>query len=76
MSQKLNELSFRSGYFAVPVTLSLSPTRHPKIPARSPTMAVKSPIMPREQKKQSQPPAIPAGGIKAKMILGRKENFT
>ena len=50
------------------VTLSLRPTRHPKMPARSPTMAVKRPIIPRETKKQGQPPPIPAGGIKAKMI--------
>ena len=50
------------------VTLSLRPTRHPKMPAKSPTMAVKSPIIPRETKKQGQPPPIPAGGIKAKMI--------
>ena len=50
------------------VTLSLRPTRHPKMPARSPTMTVKSPIIPRETKKQGHPPPIPAGGINAKMI--------
>ena len=52
----------------LPVTLSLSPTKHPKIPAKSPTIAVRTPIMPKDTKKQGQPPATPAGGIKAKII--------
>ena len=50
------------------VTLSLRPTRQPNMAARSPTMAVRAPIIPRDTKKQGHPPPIPAGGIKAKMI--------
>ena len=73
MNQLHNNFDFlinnKLGRFThIPVTLSLSPTRHPKIPAKSPTIAVKRPIIPREQKKQSQPPAMLAGGINAKII--------
>ena len=52
----------------LPVTLFFNPTRQPNILARSPTIAVKAPIIPRDTKKQGHPPAMPAGGIKAKMI--------
>ena len=52
----------------LPVTLSLRPTKQPKMLARSPTMAVKTPIIPKDTKKHGQPPAKPAGGIKAKII--------
>ena len=59
----------------LPVTLSLSPTKHPKIPAKSPTIAVRTPIMPKDTKKQGQPPATPAGGIKAKIICKRDKKW-
>ena len=47
------------------VTSGLSPTRHPKMPARSPTMMTMTPIMARDTKKQAHPPARPGGGINA-----------
>ena len=58
----------------LPVTLGFNPTRHPKMFARSPTIAVNNPIIPRETKKHGHPPHIPAGGIKAKMICKKIEN--
>ena len=47
------------------VTSGFRPTRQPKILARSPTTMTRRPIMMRETVKQSQPPAIPGGGIRA-----------
>ena len=52
----------------LPVTLGFNPTRHPNMLARSPTIAVNNPIIPRDTKKHGHPPHIPAGGINAKMI--------
>ena len=43
--------------------------------ARSPTIAVNNPIIPRETKKHGHPPHIPAGGIKAKMIYKKIEKL-
>ena len=54
--------------FLLPVTLFFNPTRQPNMLARSPTTAVKSPIIPRDTKKQGHPPAMPAGGINANII--------
>ena len=48
------------------VTLSLSPTRQPKMEARSPTIAVRTVISASAEMKASQPPQIWAGGTKAK----------
>lgn len=50
------------------MTGSFSVTMHPNIVARSPTIAVSAPIIPRDTKKQGQPPNRPAGGIRANMI--------
>mmetsp|Transcript_46235 Transcript_46235/g.145009 ORF Transcript_46235/g.145009 Transcript_46235/m.145009 type:complete len:223 (+) Transcript_46235:353-1021(+) len=47
------------------VTGFSSPTRQPKMEARSPTMAVTQPIRPRATKKQYHPPPRLGGGIKA-----------
>ena len=44
------------------------PTKHPKIVARSPTMAVKTPIIPRATKKDNHPPQMLGGGQQANMI--------
>ena len=52
----------------LPVTLFFNPTRQPNIFARSPTIAVNNPIIPRDTKKHGHPPNIPAGGINANMI--------
>ena len=60
---------------SLPVTLGFNPTRHPKMFARSPTIAVNNPIIPRETKKHGHPPHIPAGGIKAKMICKKIEKL-
>lgn len=51
-----------------PVTASFSPTRQPKIAAKSPTMAVRRPMTPRETKKHSHPPSMLGGGTRAKTI--------
>jgi len=42
--------------------------RQPKMPARSPMMAVRSPITASEMRNVGQPPKYFAGGIKANMI--------
>ena len=52
----------------LPVTLFFNPTRQPNIFARSPTIAVNNPIIPRDTKKHGHPPNKPAGGINANMI--------
>jgi len=52
----------------IAVTLSFRPTRHPKMAAKSPTMAVSRPIMISAMKNASQPPQIDGGGTKAKII--------
>ena len=62
------ESSTHKKYTSVPVTLGFNPTRHPNMFARSPTIAVNNPIIPRDTKKHGHPPHIPAGGINAKMI--------
>jgi hypothetical protein len=51
------------------VIVSSSPTKHPKILARSPIKAVRRPIIAREDPKQSQPPKRLAGGIMEKMTF-------
>ena len=43
-------------------------TKQPNIDAKSPTIAVRSPIIPRAQKKATHPPPIEGGGTQAKMI--------
>ena len=45
------------------VTSSFNPTRQPNIPARSPTMITRRPIIVREMKNEGQPPSSPAGGM-------------
>ena len=52
----------------IAVTLSFKPTRHPKIVAKSPTMAVRHPIATRDTKKDNHPPQRLVGGMKAKII--------
>mmetsp|Transcript_26483 Transcript_26483/g.53129 ORF Transcript_26483/g.53129 Transcript_26483/m.53129 type:complete len:223 (-) Transcript_26483:800-1468(-) len=44
------------------VTVSLSPTRHPKMEARSPIMAVTTPISASATEKHAQPPQMFGGG--------------
>ena len=44
------------------------PIKQPKIPAKSPIMAVRKPIIAREMINVGQPPRRLAGGINAKMI--------
>ena len=48
--------------------LTSRPTRHPKIPARSPMIVVRRASIPRAQKNANQPPAIDGGGTMAKII--------
>ena len=55
-------------FMNLPVTLFFNPTRQPNIFARSPTIAVNNPIIPRDTKKHGHPPNRPAGGINANMI--------
>ena len=55
-------------FMQLPVTLFFNPTRQPNIFARSPTIAVNNPIIPRDTKKHGHPPNKPAGGINANMI--------
>ena len=55
-------------FMQLPVTLFFNPTRQPNIFARSPTIAVNNPIIPRDTKKHGHPPNRPAGGINANMI--------
>ena len=50
------------------VTLSLSPMRHPKSPARSPIIMVTPAIIARARKKASHPPQMEGGGTIAKII--------
>ena len=54
------------------VTLFFNPTRHPNKLARSATIAVNSPIIPRDTKKHGHPPVMPAGGTNANIILNPK----
>ena len=52
----------------IAVMAGSSPIKHPKIPARSPIMAVSIPITDKEMMNVGQPPRYWAGGMKAKMI--------
>ena len=54
------------------VTASLRPTRQPKMAAKSPTMAVSTPINARETKKASQPPRKEGGGTNANINCKEK----
>ena len=67
-SPSINAASIHKKDILLPVTLGFNPTRHPNMLARSPTIAVNNPIIPRDTKKHGHPPHIPAGGINAKMI--------
>ena len=60
----------------IAVTLSLSPTRQPNIEAKSPTMAVKKPMRPRDTKNVSQPLKNDGGGTKANNSYNTASYFT
>ena len=49
------------------LTSAWSPTKHPNISARSPTMMTIPPIIIRETTKHGHPPNSPGGGITAKI---------
>ena len=49
------------------LTSAWSPTKHPNISARSPTMMTIPPIIMRETTKHGHPPNSPGGGITAKI---------
>lgn len=48
------------------VTASIRPTRQPKILAKSPIIAVRTPMTPNDTKNVNQPPRKPVGGTAAK----------
>lgn len=62
----------KQNIFYLPVTLSLSPIKQPKMDAKSPTTAVMTPIIARDKKKQGQPPRIPGGGMSEKITYDHK----
>ena len=56
------------------VMRSFKPMRQPNMEARSPTMAVSSPINIKEKIKVSHPPPMVGGGIRANNTCNIKEN--
>lgn len=51
----------------IAVTASLRPMRQPNMEARSPMIAVNTPIKTKDTMKHNHPPQIVGGGTKAKM---------